>query len=71
MQDLPLAGFDREVAAFALEQYKLRGITYHGQASPTAIVKGEDGKLSVKVEPYKREGDPYTIDGVDQVILAK
>ena len=66
VQDLPLAGFDREAAAFVMEQYKQRGIRYHGQASPTAISKGDNGKLTVRVEPYKREGEPFEITDVDQ-----
>jgi hypothetical protein len=70
MQDVPLAGFDRETAAFALQQYKLRGIRYHGQASPAAVCRGNDGKLAVRVEPYKRGDDPFTIAGVDQVPCA-
>lgn len=67
MQDLPLAGFDREAREFVLEQYKLRGIKYHGLSSPTGITKGSDGKLTVTVEPYKREGDTFYISDVDQV----
>ena len=66
VQDLPLAGFDREASAFVMEQYKLRGIHYHGQASPTAISKAADGKLTVHVEPYKRKGEPFDITDVDQ-----
>ena len=49
-----------------MEQYKLRGIHYHGQASPTAITKGAHGKLTMRVEPYKSEGEPFEITDVDQ-----
>ena len=67
MQDLPLAGFDKEARQFVLEQYKRAGIHFHGCSSPSKISKGPDGKLAVTVEPYKREGDPFEIDGVDEV----
>ncbi len=67
MQSLPLAGFDKEACTFVLEQYRLRGIHYHGSTSPTKVSKGSDGKLTVRMEPYKREGEPFDIEGVDQV----
>ena len=67
MQDLPLAGFDKEARQFVLEQYKRAGIHFHGCSSPSKINKGGDGKLTITVEPYKREGDPFEIDGVDEV----
>ena len=50
-----------------LEQYKRAGIHFHGCCSPSKIEKGSSGKLTVSVEPYKREGDPFEIDGVDEV----
>lgn len=68
MQELPLSGFDKEACAFVMEQYKLRGIRYHGQSSPTKVSKGPNGKLVVRVEPYKREGEPFDIQDVDQVL---
>ena len=67
MQDLPLAGFDKEARQFVLEQYKRAGIHFHGCSSPSKISKGGDGKLTITVEPYKREGDPFEIEGVDEV----
>ncbi|KAK9906912.1 hypothetical protein WJX75_010028 [Coccomyxa subellipsoidea] len=69
-QDLPLAGFDREACAFVMEQYKLRGLHVYGQSSPTKMSKGANGKLTVHVEPYKRDGDPFDIEDVDQVLMA-
>ena len=70
LQDLPLNGFDIEARKFVLEQYKLRGIKYHGLSSPSKITKEANGKLTVTVDPYKREGDSVTIDNVDQVGLS-
>lgn len=68
MQELPLAGFDREACAFVMEQYKLRGLHFYGQSSPTKVSKGPNGKLTVRIEPYKRDGEPFDIEDVDQVI---
>lgn len=67
MQDLPLAGFDKEARQFVLEQYERAGIHFHGCSSPSKISKGANGKLTITVEPYKREGDPFDIKGVDEV----
>ena len=67
LQDQPLNGFDMEARKFVLEQYKLRGIKYHGLSSPSKITKGSDGKLIVTVDPYEREGDSFNIEGVDEV----
>lgn len=67
MQEYPLNGFDTEARKFVLDQYKLRGINYHGLSSPTKITKGPNGKLTVAVEPYKREGDTFDIEEVDEV----
>ena len=67
MQEHPLNGFDIEARKFVLDQYKLRGINYHGLSSPTKITKGPNGKLTVTVEPYKREGDTFDIEEVDEV----
>ncbi len=69
LQDLPLNGFDIEARKFVLEQYKLRGIKYHGLSSPSKITKESNGKLTVTVDPYKREGDSFSIENVDQVGL--
>ena len=69
LQDLPLNGFDIEARKFVLEQYKLRGIKYHGLSSPSKITKEPNGRLTVTVDPYKREGESFTIDNVDQVGL--
>ena len=52
-----------------MEQYKLRGLHVYGQSSPTKVSRGADGKLTVRVEPYKRDGDPFDIEDVDQVWL--
>ncbi len=54
MQDLPLAGFDKEARQFVLEQYERAGIHFHGCSSPSKISKGANGKLTITVEPYKR-----------------
>ena len=70
LQDLPLNGFDIEARQFVLEQYKLRGIKYHGLSSPSKITKESNGKLTVTVDPYKRDGDSFSIDNVDQVGLS-
>ncbi len=70
LQDLPLNGFDIEARKFVLEQYKLRGIKYHGLSSPSKITKESSGKLTVTIDPYKREGDSFSIDNVDQVGLS-
>jgi len=67
LQELPLNGFDNEAREFVLEQYKLRGIKYHGLSSPSKITKGSDGKLTVTVDLYEREGDTFNIEGVDEV----
>ncbi len=67
MQEYPLHGFDIEARKFVLDQYKLRGIHYHGLSSPTKIKKGPSGSLTVSVEPYKREGNAFEIEGVDEV----
>ncbi|CAL5227621.1 g10625 [Coccomyxa viridis] len=69
-QDLPLNGFDIEARKFVLEQYKLRGIKYHGLSSPSKITKESNGKLTVTVDPYKREGDSFSLDNVDQILFA-
>jgi hypothetical protein len=67
VQEYPLNGFDIEARKFVLDQYKLRGMNFHGLSSPTKITKGPNGKLTVTVEPYEREGDAFDIEGVDEV----
>ncbi|XVF32459.1 hypothetical protein REPUB_Repub17cG0084700 [Reevesia pubescens] len=43
-----LRGFDEEIRDFVGEQMSLRGIEFHTEESPQAIVKSADGSLSLK-----------------------
>ncbi|KAJ6801767.1 glutathione reductase, chloroplastic [Iris pallida] len=43
-----LRGFDEEIRDFVAEQMSLRGIEFHTEESPQAIVKSADGSLSLK-----------------------
>ncbi|KAM7257567.1 hypothetical protein ACFE04_013308 [Oxalis oulophora] len=51
-----LRGFDEEVRDFVAEQMSLRGIEFHTEESPQAIIKAADGSLSVKTNKGTVEG---------------
>ncbi|XWS76315.1 hypothetical protein CRYUN_Cryun01aG0165400 [Craigia yunnanensis] len=51
-----LRGFDEEIRDFVGEQMSLRGIEFHTEESPQAIVKSADGSLSLKTNKGIVEG---------------
>ncbi|KAK6940738.1 Pyridine nucleotide-disulfide oxidoreductase, dimerization domain [Dillenia turbinata] len=51
-----LRGFDEEIRDFLGEQMSLRGIEFHTEEPPQAIVKAADGTLSVKTTKGTVEG---------------
>ncbi|EOX94573.1 Glutathione reductase isoform 2 [Theobroma cacao] len=51
-----LRGFDEEIRDFVGEQMSLRGIEFHTEESPQAIVKSADGSLSLKTNKGTVEG---------------
>lgn len=51
-----LRGFDEEIRDFVAEQMSLRGIEFHTEESPQAIVKSTDGSLSLKTNKGTVEG---------------
>ncbi|KAJ7977305.1 glutathione reductase [Quillaja saponaria] len=51
-----LRGFDKEVRDFVAEQMSLRGIEFHTEESPQAILKSSDGSLSLKASKETIEG---------------
>ncbi len=59
-QAKPLRGFDEEVRDFVMEQYGVRGLNLHPGASPTRIVKGPDGKLTVHADV--KDGEPLVLE---------
>ncbi|KAL6902402.1 hypothetical protein ACP4OV_005278 [Aristida adscensionis] len=58
-----LRGFDEEVRDFIAEQMSLRGITFHTEQTPQAVVKSNDGMLSLKT-------NKETIGGFSHVMFA-
>ncbi len=66
-QALPLGGFDGEVRAFALEQYRARGLTVHASATPVSLVKADDVKLTLTLSV---EGKDVALAGLDAVMAA-
>ncbi|XP_078436654.1 glutathione reductase [Wolffia australiana] len=58
-----LRGFDEEVRDFVTEQMLLRGIQFHSEETPEAIIKSGDGKLLLKT-------NKGTIDGFSHVMFA-
>lgn len=58
-----LRGFDEEVRDFVGEQMSLRGIEFHPEESPQAIIKSADGSLSLKT-------NKGTIEGFSHVMFA-
>ncbi|KAK6937605.1 Pyridine nucleotide-disulfide oxidoreductase, dimerization domain, partial [Dillenia turbinata] len=51
-----LRGFDEEIRDFLGEQMSLRGIEFHTEESPQAIIKAADGTLSLKTTKGAVEG---------------
>ncbi|CAL0316122.1 unnamed protein product [Lupinus luteus] len=51
-----LRGFDEEVRDFVGEQMSLRGIEFHTEESPQAIIKSADGSFSLKTNKGSLEG---------------
>ncbi|KAJ3673884.1 hypothetical protein LUZ60_005876 [Juncus effusus] len=58
-----LRGFDEEIRDFVGEQMSLRGIQFHTEESPQAIIKAENGSLSLKTSKG-------IIDGFSHVMFA-
>ncbi|EYU46505.1 hypothetical protein ABFS82_04G036200 [Erythranthe guttata] len=58
-----LRGFDEEVRDFVGEQMSLRGIEFHSEETPQAIVKSSDGLFSLKT-------NKGTVDGFSHVMFA-
>ncbi|XP_011079991.1 glutathione reductase, chloroplastic [Sesamum indicum] len=58
-----LRGFDEEIRDFVGEQMSLRGIEFHTEETPQAIVKSSDGLLSLKT-------NKGTVDGFSHVMFA-
>ncbi|XP_028552346.1 glutathione reductase, chloroplastic [Dendrobium catenatum] len=58
-----LRGFDEEIRDFVGEQMSLRGIEFHTEESPQAILKSADGLLSLKTSKG-------TVDGFSHVMFA-
>lgn len=58
-----LRGFDEEIRDFVAEQMSLRGIEFHTEESPQAILKSADGSLSLKT-------NKGTVDGFSHVMFA-
>lgn len=60
----PLNGFDSMIVDNLLAEFKKQKLNYHPKEQPVAVVKGADGKLTVKMESGSSYG-PY-----DQVMMA-
>ncbi|XP_039116227.1 glutathione reductase, chloroplastic-like isoform X2 [Dioscorea cayenensis subsp. rotundata] len=58
-----LRGFDEEIREFVAEQMSLRGIEFHTEESPQAILKASDGSFSLKT-------NKETVDGFSHVMFA-
>ncbi|XP_018827269.1 glutathione reductase, chloroplastic-like [Juglans regia] len=58
-----LRGFDEEIRDFVEEQMSLRGIEFHTEESPQAIIKSADGSLSLKT-------NKGTVEGFSHVMFA-
>ncbi|KAA8543321.1 hypothetical protein F0562_021184 [Nyssa sinensis] len=58
-----LRGFDEEIRDFVGEQMFLRGIEFHTEESPQAILKSTDGSLSLKT-------NRGTVEGFSHVMFA-
>ncbi|KAI3678861.1 hypothetical protein L6452_38165 [Arctium lappa] len=51
-----LRGFDEEVRDFIAEQMSLKGIEFHTEESPQAVIKSADGSFSLKTNKGTSEG---------------
>ncbi|KVH94338.1 FAD-dependent pyridine nucleotide-disulfide oxidoreductase [Cynara cardunculus var. scolymus] len=51
-----LRGFDEEVRDFVAEQMSLKGIEFHPEESPQAVIKSSDGSFSLKTNKGTTEG---------------
>ncbi|KAM7496044.1 hypothetical protein LguiA_020458 [Lonicera macranthoides] len=51
-----LRGFDEEIRDFVAEQMSLKGIEFHTEESPQAVVKSADGTLTLKTNKGTAEG---------------
>ncbi|XP_004289892.1 PREDICTED: glutathione reductase, chloroplastic [Fragaria vesca subsp. vesca] len=58
-----LRGFDDEIRGFLAEQMSLRGIEFHTEESPQAILKSSDGSFSLKT-------NKGTVEGFSHVMFA-
>ncbi|URE27850.1 glutathione reductase [Musa troglodytarum] len=58
-----LRGFDEEIRNFVSEQMSLRGIEFHTEETPQAIVKSSDGSLSLRT-------NKGTVDGFSHIMFA-
>ncbi|EXB26575.1 Glutathione reductase [Morus notabilis] len=58
-----LRGFDEEIRDFVAEQMSVRGIEFHTEESPQAIIKVADGSLSLKT-------NRGTVDGFSHIMFA-
>ncbi|KAL5796596.1 hypothetical protein ACOSQ2_001416 [Xanthoceras sorbifolium] len=58
-----LRGFDEEIRDFVSEQMSLRGIEFHTEESPQAVLKSADGSLSLKT-------NKGTVEGFSHVMFA-
>nr|AJE26129.1 glutathione reductase [Salix matsudana] len=58
-----LRGFDEEIRDFVAEQMSVRGIEFHTEESPQAIIKSADGSLSLKT-------NKGTVEGFSHVMFA-
>lgn len=58
-----LRGFDEEIRDFVAEQMSLRGIEFHTEESPQAILRLPDGSLSLKT-------NKGTVEGFSHVMFA-
>ncbi|CAO2818830.1 unnamed protein product [Amaranthus hypochondriacus] len=58
-----LRGFDEEVRDFVSEQMSVRGVEFHTEESPQAIIKAADGTLTLKT-------NKETVDGFSHIMFA-
>nr|XP_043635667.1 glutathione reductase, chloroplastic [Erigeron canadensis] len=58
-----LRGFDEEIRDFVAEQMSLKGIEFHPEESPQAVIKSSDGSFSLKT-------NKGTTDGFSHVMFA-
>ncbi|XP_071738206.1 glutathione reductase, chloroplastic-like isoform X1 [Rutidosis leptorrhynchoides] len=58
-----LRGFDEEIRDFVAEQMSLKGIEFHPEESPQAVIKSSDGSFSIKT-------NKGTTDGFSHVMFA-